>query len=166
MNRTLFIVALSMCLLFACKTDTKNSSANNSGEPTLFDAYFELFPQASFAHPGGLNLEREAFMLYNANHLDKSADAFMALYESHHFPRHKYYAAISNLGAGRNDLAITQLEELDSSGKLSMKFVHQYYLGLAYIKAGRQADAKEKLGQLKGNFQYYKKKADALIEQL
>jgi len=166
MNRIVYVLGFSVLFLYACKNETKNILVPSSGQSALFDSYFDLFPQASFAHPGGLNMEREAFMLYNANHLDKSTDAFITLYESHHFPRHKFYAAISNLGRGQTDTAITQLEELDREGKLSMKFVHQYFLGLAYLKKGRKADAKEMLAKVGNNFRHYKVKADELIAKI
>ena len=167
MNKSLIVLSFFTLMFIACKPNSSSSTSTKStSSSSLFDEYFDLFPQASFAQPGGLNLEREAFMLYNAKHTDKAAIAFQDLYDQHHFPRHKFYAAISNLAEDKVDLAIQQLEDLDQEGKLSMKFVHQYFLGLAYLKAGRKADAKAKLGELKDNFQHYKKKAEALIQKI
>lgn len=163
--RILYISFLfvSMFLLACQSTGGKKNKMYNEA---LFKQYFELFPQASFKEPGGLLLEKEAFMLYGTDHTDKAAEAFLALYDKHKFKRHKYYAAVSNLAEGNNTLALTQLEELDKEGDFSLVYVHHYYLGLAYMSVGENEKAKAALAKVSPGFQYYKKKADDIIQKL
>lgn len=163
MKKILFLLCLAS-MAIACKQTLTGSQKYDK----LFDSYFEKFPEASMTKPSAedLEAEREAFMLYNADHLDKSAVSFSNIYKQTNNPRHLFYAGVSALGSGDVDGAIRSFEILQERGDLSSKYMYYYYYGLAHLKTGNEEVAKIALSQVGDNFQYYKNKADALITEL
>lgn len=103
----------------------------NSG--SLYDDYFEIYPNVEQPIVRNSNENDEAFLFYENANYEKAAESFKSLLETNNNPNIRFYYALSLLNSGNQANANTELKKLSK-----MNFDYQsesfWYSALIDIK--------------------------------
>lgn len=134
----------------------------------LYQDNFEGYPNTVYTisrGDGDTSKERDAFAAYEAGEYDQAVAAFQELRSMGGTSHGDFYQALSYLQLGKNAQAIDLLKNVILKDE-TFKAEANWYMALAYLNDSDKVNAVATLKRHVRDFNYNKKKAEALLREL
>ncbi|MEP2026627.1 MAG: tetratricopeptide repeat protein [Reichenbachiella sp.] len=141
------------------------NQSNSLSNEELFGKYYEPYPADNNLR--GISDENQAMLLYKNKKYSEATSAFTQLTELN--PENEKYRLFLGICYLQQDLitqSINQFKLISGSTSNTIKNNSDWYLALAYFKAGQSSKAKEVLIEIKNSNHLFSNKAEVMLQEL
>lgn len=136
-------------------------------EKQLFARYYEADPgmPTLMGAEQGMYVFMEGMVAYRSGKYDSALKLWAGLEDQTRFrDTLSFYRAMANIGLGKFDNAITDLEHTGRHGEFAHK--RDWYLALALVRTGQYADAKTLLEEIRASQSPWRQPAEELLAHI
>ena len=142
---------------------------NNRGEASLFDQYYEVYPNYEYSIVRGENgddIKSRAYEAYDARDFDTASSLFSQwLSENPEDIPARFFGAIANVEQGSMELALEDLKIVIESGNADYRDPATWYAALVHTQLGNKVEATTLIKQL-SDLSDFSDKSEKLLKEL